>query len=193
MLSEVGVRPNTISWKQMLRRGLPMLFIPVVILVIIILSGSFYFLEYFHVLVGSTWTGMDLVMGVFFSYIMAGLDPRQKSEIAVRLTPTMLFFMPSIAASTITAGIYLAFALHFSFYNGYFIIVAVLVLILFVQGLGIFLPNEARVYLEIVRGSHDIDKIVRLTMFNLRLSLVQLMIQIVVIFFMAFFATGGMG
>ena len=117
----------------MLKRGLPMLFIPVVILVIIILSGSFYFLEYFHVLVGSTWTGMDLVMGVFFSYIMAGLDPRQKSEIAVRLTPTMLFFMPSIAASTITAGIYLAYALHFSFYNVYFIAVAVLVLILFIR------------------------------------------------------------
>ncbi len=179
------------SWEQILNRGIPMLIMPLVALVIIILYGSFYLLEYFHVLVGSAWTSMDLVMGVFFSFIMSGLKPEQKSEVAVRLTPTMLFFMPSIATSTVTAGIYLALALHFSFYNPYFIAVAVIVLILVVQGFGIFLPNEVRVYLEIVRGSGDIGKIVRLTMLNLRLSLVQLILQIVLIFFMAFFAMGG--
>ncbi|MCL4314242.1 MAG: hypothetical protein M1454_00735 [Candidatus Thermoplasmatota archaeon] len=179
------------QWKTILIRGLPMLFIPVILLVIILLMNSFYFLEYFHVIVGSTWTGMDLVMGVFFSYIMAGLNPMQRTVVATRLTPTMLFFMPAIATSTITAGIYLAIADHISFYNPYFIAVAVIVLILLVQGLGIFLPNEARVYMEIIHGAKNVEKIVRLTMLNLKLSVVQLILQIILIFFMATFAVGG--
>ncbi len=68
--------------------------------------------------------------------------------------------------------------------------VAVLAIILTVQGLLIFLPNEARVYLELIRGGKDIRKIVRLTMINIRLSLIQLILQITIILFMAHFATG---
>jgi hypothetical protein len=102
----------------------------------------------------------------------------------------MLFFMPAISTTTVTAGVYLALRLGISFSSPYFIVVAVLALILTVQGLLIFLPNEVRVYLELIRGGKDIRKIVRLTMINIRLSLVQLIMQITIILFMAHFATG---
>lgn len=167
-----------------------MLIIPLLVLSLIMIFHNFYFLEYFHVISGSAWTGIDLVMGVFFSYIMIGLDNRERVEVSKRLTPMMLFFMPSISTTTVTAGIILALDLKIPFSSLYFIIVAVLAIILTVQGLLVFLPNELRVYLELLHGGKDRKKIVRLTMFNLRLSLVQLILQIVIILFMAHFATG---
>ncbi len=167
-----------------------MLIIPPAFLAIIIARRNFYFLEYFHVLSGSAWTGMDLVMGIFFAYIMKGLGNQDRAEVSKRLTPVMLFFMPAISTTTVTAGIYLALSLHISFFSPYFIVVAVIAIILTVQGLVIFLPNEARVYLELLRGGKDVQKIVRLTMMNISISLVQLALQIAIIVFMAHFATG---
>ncbi len=181
-------KSSLFSLRSSMAYGLPLLFIPPVLLVLIMVTKNFYFLEYFHVVSGSAWTGMDLVMGLFFAYIMKGLKPVQRSEISKRLIPVMLFFMPAISTVTITAGIYVAIALHINFFSIYFIIVAILALALMVQGLFIFLPNEVRIYLEILRGGKNVEKIVRLTMFNLKLSLLQLVFQIVIILFMAQFA-----
>lgn len=95
---------SSFSIRSSLSKGLPMLSIPIIVLGVILGSRSFYFLEYFHVISGSAWTGIDLVMGIFFSYIMAGLNNRERVEVSKRLTPMMLFFMPSIATTTVTAG-----------------------------------------------------------------------------------------
>lgn len=178
------------SISDSLAKGLPMLIIPPALLVVILLSRNFYFLEYFHVISGSAWTGMDLIMGIFFSYIMKGLSNKERAEVSKRLTPVMLFFMPAIATTTVTAGVYLAISLSIQFFSIYFIVVAVIALTLTVQGLLVFLPNEIRVYMELIRGGKDVGKIVRLTMLNLRLSLVQLILQMILILFMAHFATG---
>jgi hypothetical protein len=171
-------------------RGLAMLIVPPVLLVIILLAHNFYFLEYFHVVAGSMWTGMDVILGIFFSYVMRGLDNFEKTRISMRLTPTMLYFMPAISSTTITAGIYTALALHIPFSSSYIIAALVISAILFVEGIGIFLPNELRVYNEILHGAKNTEKIVRLTMLNLKLSLVQVIFQIAIILIMAHFAVG---
>jgi hypothetical protein len=173
-----------------MKRGLIMLFVPVILFLVVLFSGSFYFLEYFHVITGSAWTGMDLVMGLFFAFVMRGLSNAERVEVSKRLIPTMLFFMPSIASVTVTAGLYTAIHLNIAFSSPYFIATGIIVLILIVQGFVLFLPNELRIYLEILHGSKDVGKIVRLTMFNLKLSLSQLVFQIAVIVLMAHFATG---
>ncbi|MEM3675595.1 MAG: hypothetical protein QXV22_00905, partial [Thermoplasmataceae archaeon] len=87
-------------------------------------------------------------------------------------------------------GVFLALDLSIPFTGWEFISVAVIALMLTVLGLLIFLPNEVRVYLEITRATGNIERIVRLTMMNLRLSLVSLVLQIIIIAFMASFATG---
>ncbi|MDG7035451.1 MAG: hypothetical protein JRM78_04445, partial [Nitrososphaerota archaeon] len=57
--------------------------------------------------------------------------------------------------------------------------------------IGIFLPNELRVYRELLKGPRgDIKKAIRLTMLNLRLSLVMVILQILIILMMAQLATG---
>jgi hypothetical protein len=167
-----------------------MLLVPVVLLLVVLYSGDFYYLEYFHVITGSAWTGMDLVMGLFFAFVMRGLSNPERVEVSKRLIPTMLFFMPSIASVTVTAGLYTAMHLRIAFSSPYFIATGIIVLILIVQGFALFLPNELRIYLEILRGGKDVGKIVRLTMLNLKLSLSQLVFQIAVIVLMAHFATG---
>lgn len=193
MVSEgtsVGTIDRRFNTKNSLIRGLPMLIIPPVILVIVLFGNDFYFLEYFHVMAGSAWTGMDLVLGLFFSYVMKGLTNEERTKIAMRLTPTMLFFMPSISAVTITAGVYTAMHLKIPFSSPYIIAALVISAILFVQGISVLLPNELRVYNEIRRGAKDVNKIVRLTMFNLKLSFSQVVFQIVIITLMAHFAVG---
>ncbi|KQB33776.1 MULTISPECIES: hypothetical protein [Acidiplasma] len=176
--------------KNSFLRGFPMLVIPPVLLVIILYLHNFYYLEYFHVVAGSMWTGMDLVMGIFFSYVMKGLNNIERARLSTRITPTMLFFMPAISSVTITAGIELVIFLKFSFSSLYIIIALIIAFILLIQGIGIFLPNELRVYSEILHGGKNVEKIVRLTMFNLRLSLSQVILQIAIIFIMAGLATG---
>lgn len=176
--------------KGSLKRGLPMLIIPPAILIIVLLMNNLYSLEYLHVIAGSMWTGMDLTLGLFFSYVMKGLNNIERTKISMRLTPTMLFFMPSISSVTITAGIYLAMDLSLPFSSVYIIAALTIAAILFIQGIGIFLPNELRVYSEILHGAKDKEKIVRLTMFNLKLSLLQVIFQTAIIVLMAHFATG---
>lgn len=167
-----------------------MLIGPPVLLVIILYMHNFYSLEYLHVVAGSAWTGMDLVLGLFFSYVMKGLDSMQKTYISMRLTPTMLFFMPAISTVTITAGVYLAMEMSLPFSSLYIIAALAIAFLLFVQGIFIFLPNEMRVYMEILHGAKDREKIVRLTMLNLRISMVQVAFQMLIILIMAHFATG---
>ncbi len=98
--------------------------------------------------------------------------------------------MPAISSVTITAGIYTAIGLHIPFSSPYIIAALVISVILFVEGIGIFLPNELRVYIEIIHRAKNTDKIVRLTMLNLQLSLIQVVFQIVIILIMAHFAVG---
>ncbi|MCW6158120.1 MAG: hypothetical protein LVQ63_01370 [Thermoplasmatales archaeon] len=178
------------DWTRIMKRGIPMLALPIILLVLILISKNFYFLEYFHAVSGSIWTGIDLFMGIFIAHIMRGLRPEQRTEIAMRLTPIMLFFMPSIATVTITAGIYVALSLGIPLFSPYFEAAGIVAVSMIVVGFVIFLPNELRIFLEIVHGTNNVRKIVRLTMINLNLAAVMLVLQIAIIFLMAHFATG---
>ncbi len=185
-----GATHFNVDWKKILKRGLPMLLTPIILLIIILGFHVFYFLEYFHAVAGSIWTGIDLFMGLFISYIMRGLKPPQRVEIAMRLTPIMLFLMPSTATATVTAGIYTAMHLRIPFFSFYFELAGIIVIAMIIIGFFIFLPNELRVFLEIVHGGKNVKKIVRLTMLNLYLANVMLVLQITIILIMAHFATG---
>jgi len=179
-----------VDWGIIMRRGIPLSLVPIFLLIIVLLIRNFYFLEYFHAVAGSIWTGIDLFMGIFIAHIMRGLRPDQRTEIAMRLTPIMLFFMPAIATSTITAGIYVALSLKIPLFSSYFEVAGVIAVLMIVIGFLIFLPNEVRIFIEILHGAKDVKKIVRLTMINLNLAAVMLVLQITIILIMAHFATG---
>lgn len=151
-----------------------------------IVTGSPLFLDYVHVMTGGMWTGIDLFMGIFGRTVMMRISPQSRVEVARRLIPTMLFLMPSIASVATTAGYALATRTgQWDLSNPYIMAAIIVVMILLVQGFGILLPNEVRVFRQIRSEKPDNDKIVRLSIQNLNVSGSQAIFQIIIIYLMA--------
>jgi len=167
-------------------RSGPVLFLlPIVALIAALVSNSVVFLDYVHVMTGGMWTGIDLFMGIFGRTVMMKISPPSRVEVAKRLTPTMLFLMPSIATVATTAGYILASHLGvWNLSNPFIIATVIVVLVLLAQGFGILLPNELRVFQELRRDRPDSDKVVRLSMRNLNVSGSQAIFQIIIIYIM---------
>jgi len=163
--------------------------IPPIVLVTALAMKSLYLLDYVHVICGGSWTGFDLYTGLVLSRILRSLEIPARVEVAKRLTPTTFFIIPSLAATAITAGIYLAqtegkFNLSDPWISG----AGVVVLILVAQGFGVFLPNGVRIFLELAKARPDTALISKLTMRNVRLAASQAVFQIVIILIMAHLA-----
>ncbi len=82
--------------------------------------------------------------------ILSTLDLSGSVEVAKRLAPTTFFVIPSIASTSITAGIYLAQWLGtFGLASPWIIAAGAVVIVLVVQGLGVSMPNGLRIFLEL--------------------------------------------
>jgi hypothetical protein len=66
----------------------------------------------------------------------------------------------------------------------------VIVSIMFIQGLGILLPTNLRIYFEMRKNKPDISRIQRLMRMYVKVVAIQAAMQFVIIFIMAEFATG---
>ncbi len=163
--------------------------IPPIVLIVALSLKSNYLLDYVHVICGGTWTGFDIFMGVVMTRIMRLLEVPARVEVAKRLTPTTFFILPSLAATAITAGIYLAQTEgKFDLTSPWIIAAGVVVLILTAQGFGIFMPNGVRIFIELAKNNPDTSKIARLNMRNIRLSGSQAIFQVIIILIMAHLA-----
>ncbi len=165
--------------------------IPVLALIAAVWSGSLLFLNYVHVITGGTWTGIDLFMGLVMSRVLRGLQPDVRAQFIKKLVPIMLFFMPSLASVAITAGIYLAGRLGLDFFSLPMIVAGLIVIILSVQGFGLIMPNEIRIFLELRKDHPDIEKVTKLGMRNIYISGSQSIFQIALIIVMAYLRVGG--
>ena len=65
-----------------------------------------------------------------------------------------------------------------------------IVSIMFIQGLGILLPTNLRIYFELRKNEPDMTRIQRLMRMYVKVVAVQAAMQFVIIFIMAEFATG---
>jgi hypothetical protein len=166
------------------------LLVPVAALIAAIWSGSLLFLDYVHVITGGTWTGIDLFMGLVMSRVLRGLRPDVRAEFIKKLVPIMLFFMPALASVAITAGVYLASWEGRDFFSLPIIVAGAIAIILSVQGFGLLLPNEVRIFLELRKERPDLQKVIKLGMRNIYLSGSQSVFQIALIVAMAYLAIG---
>jgi hypothetical protein len=163
--------------------------IPPIVLVMALAMKSLYLLDYVHVICGGSWTGFDLYTGLVLSRILRSLEIPARVEVAKRLTPTTFFIIPSLAATAITAGIYLAQTEgKFNLGDPWILGAGVVVLILVAQGFGVFLPNGVRIFLELAKPRPDTALISKLTMRNVRLAASQAVFQIIIILIMAHLA-----
>ncbi len=159
--------------------------IPPIVLIAAMALRNLTLLTYTHVMSAVLWTGFDLFMAIIMGRILGSLDISGRVEVAKRLTPSTFFIMPSLAATTITAGIYLAMSLGVFNLSYYWIIIALAVVgVLTAQGFGIFMPNGMRIFVELAKRNPDRERIARLNWTNIRLAGVQGVLQIAVIFVM---------
>ena len=167
--------------------------IPIIALVVAILSANLLLLNYIHVFTAILWTGTDIFMAFLLGPVLRNVSLSTRKEVISWLMPKMVFYMPTVAAVTTTAGYFLASKMGLITLNPpvvYWISgVLVIVSIMFIQGLGILLPTNLRIYFEMRKNKPDISRIQRLMRMYVKVVAIQAAMQFVIIFIMAEFAT----
>ena len=182
-------KPPTISLRSNI-----WIIIPIGALIIAIASTNLLLLNYVHVFTSILWTGTDIFMAFLLGPILRKVSLSTRKEIISWLMPKMVFFMPTVASVTTTAGYFLASKLGLITFETpvvYWIItVLIIVTLMLIQGLGILLPTNIRVYYELRKKEPDMTKIQRLMRRYVKVVATQAVLQFVIIFIMANFATG---
>jgi hypothetical protein len=147
-----------------------------------------------HVFTSMLWTGTDIFMAFLLGPILRNVSPSTRKEVIFWLMPKMVFYMPTVAAVTTTAGYYLAsriglITLHPPVVYWIFAVL-VIVAAMLIQGLGILLPTNLRVYFELRRNEPHMSKIQKLMRRYVKVVAMQAVSQFIIIFIMAEFATG---
>lgn len=151
-------------------------------------------LNFLHVMAGVLWTGIDLFMGFVIGPILRTLPLPTRRAIICRLMPKMLFLLPTLAIITGTTGYFHARQIGFldvGYPQFYWVAAALaIVTILTVQGLGLLLPTNLMVYLEMRKAQPDATRIGKLMRRYVRAVAFQGTLQVAIIIVMARFVTG---
>ena len=159
----VGVAPRTASLVR--RWYVVAAVLALVMMVLAIQYGSDWLLNFLHVMTGALWTGIDLFMGFVVGPVLKRLPLEARRAVISGLVPRTLFLMPTVSIITSTTGWFLAKRMGFLDvgYPGFHWVIAALVIvtILTIQGTGILLPTNLRLYFELQKPNPDSAKIGR--------------------------------
>jgi hypothetical protein len=168
--------------------------IPIFALIVAILSSNLLLLNYVHVFTAVLWTGTDIFMALLLGPVLRNVSRSTRKEVISWLMPKMVFYMPTVAAVTTTAGFFLASKMGLITLNPpaiYWIsAVAATVSVMFVLGLGILLPTNVRIYFEMRKVEPEMSRIQKLMKRYVKVVAIQAAMQFAIIFIMAEFATG---
>ena len=181
-------KPPTISLRSNI-----WIFIPIGSLILAIVTANLLLLNYVHVFTSILWTGTDIFMAFLLGPILRNVSLSTRKEIISWLMPKMVFYMPTVASVTTTAGYFLASKMGLITLESpiiYWITtVFIIVTVMLIQGLGILLPTNIRVYYELRKKEPDMTKIQKLMRRYVKVVATQAILQFVIIFIMANFAT----
>jgi len=166
--------------------------VPIGALIVAILTANFLLLNYVHVFTSMLWTGTDIFMVFLLGPILRGVSLSTRKEVISWLMPKMVFYMPTVASVTTTAGYFLASKMDLITLQTpvLYWITAVLIIVvaMLIQGLGILLPTNLRVYYELRKSEPDMARIQRLMRRYVKVVATQAILQFVIIFIMAWFS-----
>jgi uncharacterized membrane protein len=168
--------------------------IPIAALIVAILTTNLLLLNYVHVFSSMLWNGTDIFMAFLLGPVLRSVGLSTRKEVISWLMPKMIFYIPTVAAVTTTAGYYLAsrvglITLHPPVAYWIFAVLIIVVAML-VQGLGILLPTNIRIYFELRKSEPNMSKIQKLMRRYVKVVAIQAISQFIIIFIMAEFATG---
>ena len=182
-------KPPTISLRSNI-----WIVIPIGALILAIVTANLLLLNYVHVFTSILWTGTDIFMAFLLGPILRNVSLSTRKEIIAWLMPKMVFYMPTVASVTSTAGYFLASKMGLITLESpvvYWITtVLIIVTVMLIQGLGILLPTNIRVYYELRKKEPDMTKIQKHMRRYVKVVATQAILQFVIIFIMANFATG---
>ncbi len=133
--------------------GLPVVAAVLVALIVAIQSNTPWALDFFHVVGGGLWTGIDLFMGFVIGPIMRTLSVPARVELTKRLMPKMLLIMPTLVTMTLASGFQLArlygFLLTSYPRHGWVVASMIVVAVMAVTALGLLQPANIAVLFEL--------------------------------------------
>jgi hypothetical protein len=160
----------------------------------VVTLGDLWLLHFLHVMTGLLWTGIDLFMGFVLGPILRRVDLPTRRAITSRLMPRMVFIMPTLSIITPTTGWFLAGhlgLLDLPWPTMWWTVAALVVsTILGIEGLGVLLPTNLLVCIDLQKARPDFAKLARRMRRYLWVIASQGAMQVLIILIMARFAMG---
>jgi hypothetical protein len=88
--------------------GIPLVVLALVGLVVTLALNKLWGLEFFHVVGGALWTGIDLFLGFIIGPVLGRMSIPARVEFSKRFMPKMVLLMPTLVIITMTGGWQLA-------------------------------------------------------------------------------------
>ena len=140
-------------------KGLPIVAVIVAFLIVSIAGNWFWPLEFYHVVGGGLWTGIDLFVGLVVGPIIGRLSIPARAEFAAKFMPKMVLIMPTVVVMTLAAGFQLALKLGnlspASPNHGWLIASFIVVGIIAAIALGVLEPANIAVLFEMKKPQPD--------------------------------------
>ncbi len=134
-------------------KALPFVAVVVIGLIISIAGNWNWALDFYHVVGGGLWTGIDLFVGFVIGPIIGRMSVPSRVEFSVRFMPKMLVIMPTVVTMTLGSGFQLARRLGFlnpgTSQHGWLVASFVVVGVMTVIALGVLEPANIAVLFEL--------------------------------------------
>lgn len=148
------------------RAGLPIVAVVIAGLIAAIAGNWLWALDFYHVVGGALWTGIDLFVGLVIGPILGRLSVPARVEFTKRFMPKMVIIMPTLVTMTLGAGWQLARhlgKLSTAYPNhGWLVASFVVVAIMTIIALGVLEPANLAVLFELKKPQPDGEVISRL-------------------------------
>jgi len=146
--------------------GLPVVAVALVGLVVAVVSNKLWALDFFHVVGGGLWTGIDLFLGFIIGPILGRLPVSARTAFSVRFMPKMVLLMPTLVICTLVGGWQLAryqgTILSSYPHHGWVVASIIIVGVMAVIAIGILEPANLAVLFELRKPAPDGELIGRL-------------------------------
>lgn len=88
--------------------GIPLVVVALAGLIVALALNKLWPLEFFHVVGGALWTGIDLFLGFIIGPVLGRMSIPARVEFSKRFMPKMVLLMPTLVIITLTGGWQLA-------------------------------------------------------------------------------------
>ncbi len=168
------------------RIGVIALVIPSIAFIAALIIPGILILDYVHVLFGALWTGVDVFLGLIFFIVLSGMEDKIRSDIAFRLIPMLLYFIPAISVFTPLLGFDLSIREKIFTLDYLFISIIVISIIIVAISFAVIVPAIYNIYKGFKSNNVDENTNGKLLMRIAKAASIQMVLQISIISLMAY-------